>query len=289
MQLDLTSQVRLRLTGADRVRYLNGQVTNDIRKISGDRILWAGVTNHKGKLEALVAIHEGPTEDILVDGPEALRDFLPLRLEKYIIADEVELTDVTETTCQFHCLGKCPELPPGCRKISAQRLGEPGWDVWGPMELRETLASLSPTLPAELAEQLRIERGIPGWETELARDILLPEAGLEAWTVDYHKGCYIGQEVISRMKSAGKVNRKLERLIAVDGARPEAGWLLFPQEGAGDGAKPCGEITSSIYHPKLEKVVALGYVRREHLGHGARFLTGPDANSLFARIEIRNP
>lgn len=287
--LDLTPQVRLRLTGADRVRYLNGQVTNDVRRASQDSLLWACVTNHKGKLEALVAIHAGPEGEIYVDGPEALRDFLPLRLEKYIIADDVELTNVTEETAQFHFLGDCPDLPTGCRKISAQRLGLPGWDVWAPVNLAEQLRSLSPTLPFDEAEALRIDHGIPGWESELACDILPPEAGLETWTVDYHKGCYIGQEVISRMKSAGKVNRKLVRLIHVDGPAPEAGWSLFPDGTEVETAKSCGEITSCIYHPKHEKVVALGYVRREHLGHNVRFLTSPDANSLFSRIEIRNP
>jgi folate-binding protein YgfZ len=215
-----------------------------------------------------------------------LRDFLPLRLGKYIISEDVTLDDVTEETTQYHFLGDCPELPQDCRKVAASRLGEPGWDVWGPAHLQETLGVLAPILSLEETEQRRIEHGIPAWDAELARDILPPEAGLETWTVDYHKGCYIGQEVISRLKSVGKVNRKLVQLGNLAGPGPEVGWLIYPEA---DPTKACGEVTSAIYHGKLEKVVALGYVRREHLSVGSTFLTGPAPDSLFSRIELRNP
>ncbi len=283
--LDLTSHVRLRLTGPDRVRYLNGQVTNDVRKAAADAVLWAGVTNHKGKLEALVSIHAGLDGALEVDGPASLREFLPLRLEKYLIADDAVFEDISEQTTQFHFLDEGTELalPAGVGKLACRRLGVPGWDVWGPSGFCPAGTELSHAA----AEMLRIDHGIPSWENELARDILPPEAGLETWAVDYHKGCYIGQEVISRLKSVGKVNKLLVRLVNGSGPAPEAGWEIFPAEPG--TTKPCGHITSSIYHPGLEKVVALGYVRREHSAAGTPLLTGPDAHSLFSRIEIRTP
>ena len=287
--LDLSDHVRLRFTGNDRVRYLNGQVTNDVRKISTTSALWACITNHKGKLEALVTIHDGGDGAIYLDGPPELREFLPGRLARYIIADDVVLEDVSESTVQAHFLEEKPVLPEGFRAVACSRLGVPGWDVWGPAEKGDELFALEPALSPETEERMRIAHGIPGWATELARDILPPEAGLETWAVDYHKGCYIGQEVISRLKSVGRVNRQLQCFVLESGPELEAGWLIFPAESPeSEPPKSCGEITSAIWHPELEKSVALGYVRREQIASGNRFLAGPDADCLHSRIAIRN-
>lgn len=288
--IDLSSHVRLRLTGADRVRYLNGQVTNDVRKISPDSALWACVTNHKGRLEALVTLHAGPEPEgaIYVEGPEALRDFLPARLEKYIIADDVTLEDITEETSLLHVIGDLPELTGEFRAVACARFGVPGWDVWSDSQTTNSLSE-GQDAPAPCSELLRIENGMPSWDNELSQDILPPEAGLETWAIDYHKGCYIGQEVISRLRSVGRVNRHLERLVSVEGA-PEAGWLLFPENMDPAAPKSCGEITSCIWNPALEKTVALGFVRREHIAASARFTAAPDATGLSGHhclLELR--
>ena len=279
--ISLTPQVRLRFTGADRVRYLNGQVTNDVRKLQPGVVQWAGVTNHKGRLEALVAVHDGADGALYVDGPAALRDFLPARLEKYIIADEVVCEEVSEETIQAHFLEVKPELSAEFRVLACERYGVPGWDVWGPAALQAALPK--PAMETAEVELLRVERGIPGWETELQGGVLLSETGLEAWAVDFHKGCYIGQEVISRLKSVGRVNRHLAKLISLDGIPPEAGWSLYAESDR----SPCGELTSVVWHPGLQKTLALGYVRREHLGTDTRFLTGPCSERLFSQLGIR--
>lgn len=288
--IDLSSHVRLRFSGGDRIRYLNGQVTNDVRRIAQDSLQWACVTNHKGKLEALVTIHAGPDDAVYVDGAPELQNFLPARLEKYIIADDVAVEDVSETTAQAHFLGDCPPLRPGYRVLACQRFGVPGWDVWCAASERETLISLAPIVSAEAVELLRIDHGIPAWSSELDRDILPPEANLDAWAIDYHKGCYIGQEIISRLKTSGKVNRLLQRLITVGPETLEQGWLIFPESTyRPESPKPCGEITSCIWHPKLEKSVALGYVRREQIASDLRFYAGPEFALIKCQIEIRNP
>ena len=282
----LTSHVRLRFTGPDRVRYVNGQVTNDVRKVQPGVVLWAGVTNHKGRLEALVAIHQGGDEALYVDGPGALREFLPTRLEKYIIADDVVCEDISDDTVQAHYLKKPAGLPGDFRVLACNRYGVPGWDVWGPVALASSLPS--PSLSHEAAELLRIDHGIPAWESELQGDVLLPETGLESWAVDYHKGCYIGQEVVSRLKSVGHVNRHLTRLISHSGPAPEAGWLLYSQSPEGVSSKSCGEITSVVWHEGLQKTLALGYVRREQLASLTPLLTGPRVESLISQITVRN-
>ena len=284
--LPLNHQVRLRFTGSDRIRYLNGQTTNDVRKLRPGVVQWAGVTNHKGKLEALVAIHAGDDDALYVEGPGALREFLSTRLEKYIIADDVTCEDVSARTVQAHFLEIPPPLPSSFRVLSCNRLGVGGWDVWGPVDLAASLPP--PSLSHEAAELLRIDHGIPAWESELQGDVLLPETGLETWAVDYHKGCYIGQEVVSRLKSVGHVNRHLARLISHTGPAPEVGWLLYAPSPEGNFTKSCGEITSTVWHDRLQKTLALGYVRREQLTSFSPLLTGPRVGSLFSQITVRN-
>ena len=114
-------------------------------------------------------------------------------------------------------------------------------------------------LDETLADLIRIEAGVPRWGQELDENTLPPEAGLEPTHIDYHKGCYIGQEVISRLKSVGHVNRQLTGFIAEGGTPLAAGLRLFP---AGAGAASVGLLTSVAFSFALEKTIALGYLKR---------------------------
>jgi len=109
-----------------------------------------------------------------------------------------------------------------------------------------------------LAETLRIEAGIPRWGFELGEDTLPPEAGLDRTHIDYHKGCYIGQEVISRLKSVGHVNRQLTGFVSEAGAPLSPGMAIF----AAASATQTGVLTSAAYSFALEKPIALGYLKR---------------------------
>lgn len=275
--LNLTPYVKLRLTGPDALRYLNGQVSNDVRRIAAGESLPACVCTHKGKLEALVMISR-TAEGFYLTAEPALRDFLPLRMEKYLIADDAVLEDVTEEFDVVHVFGG-HLAPGGVMTFKATRMGVPGGDVWTE---KGGASEVEFTDPA-LVELWRIERGLPAWETEL-EGILPPEARLEATAIDYYKGCYTGQEVISRLRSVGQVNRRLERLVAADSARIEPGWLLFTLEG--DSARTAaGKITSSAWHPGLEKWIALGFVKRS--AAGANLIAAQDADAPAVPVEIR--
>src|SRR5580692_7594035 len=90
--IDLSDRAKLRLTGADRVRYLNGQVTNDVRRVTAQETQYACVTTAKGRIEADVFLHADPDgEALLLDAEPDLREPLALRLEKYIVSDDVTL------------------------------------------------------------------------------------------------------------------------------------------------------------------------------------------------------
>ena len=254
---DLRGRVKLRLTGADRVRYLNGQVTANVQTLAPGESRAACVTTAKGRLCADIFVH-ATAEALYADADAAVRETLPPRLERYIISDDVTLDDVSEDFRLLHLLGGAMEHP-GIREgaafsSSVNRFGRIGLDVWMP-----GLSPIYPILDEELLEALRIEAGIPRWGRELDENTLPPEAGLERTHIDYAKGCYIGQEVISRLKSIGHVNRRLVGFSA-GGTEPlHPGMRLFAPGGA---AAEIGVLTSAAWSFALEKPVALGYLKR---------------------------
>ena len=123
-----------------------------------------------------------------------------------------------------------------------------------------------------MVETLRIEAGIPRWGAELSEDTIPVEAGLDKTAIDYHKGCYIGQEVISRIKSVGHVNKELQGFISTDDRPLKAGMLLATPDAPD---RKAGWLTSVTYSFALEKPVALGYLKR---GTAAETLNARPAN-----------
>ncbi len=246
--IDLGGRAHFRLTGADRVRYLNGQVSNDIRRVSAQTALPACVMNAKGKLNGVVWV-TADDDALLLDTDGPLREEMAARLERYIISDDAELADLSDTFRLYHCLGTVP----GLVGAASRRFGMEGTDLLLPTgaEPPEGL----PILSAETTETFRIEQGIPQWGAELDENTLPAEAGLDATAVDFHKGCYIGQEIVSRIKSVGRVNRQLTGFATE--APLAIGTPLLTAEG-----KEAGRITSASWSFALEKTVALGYLKR---------------------------
>ena len=270
---DLSSRAKLRMTGADRVRFLNGQISNDVRKAQPDVAIRACVLNAKGKINAdVMIVSDG--DSLLIDAEPDAREQLAARLERYIIADDVQIEDVTDSFALFHITGPSTPALAGANAIAkAERFGTPGVDMWLPREKYEAaLQGLSMSLPscdADCAELLRIERGIPRWGRELTDEIIPTEANLEASAIDYAKGCYIGQEVISRMKMSGQTNKRLCGLLAVDDAAFTAGMRLFAD------AKDVGWVTSVVQSARLGRTIALGFVKRGFQAPGTRLELHP--------------
>lgn len=262
---DLSARLKLRLTGADRVRFLNGQVTGNVTRLSAGQALPACVTTAKGKLCAEAMLHT-TSDALLLDVDATLRESLLPRLERYIIADDVTVEDLTDELHLIHLLG---DLAPAADLTDAalcvdraHRFGRAGWDL---ILSAEAFAKVWPVLTAsvatldeELLETIRLEAGMPRWGFELTENTLPPEAGLDRTHIDYHKGCYIGQEVISRLKSVGHVNRELSGFISTGGPLVPGARLFAP----GDDEHPIGTLTSVAFSFALEKPIALGYLKR---------------------------
>lgn len=262
---DLSSRLKLRLSGADRVRFLNGQVTANVTRLASGHAMPACITTAKGRLCGEAILHT-TADTILIDADAALRESLPSRLEKYVVADDVTLEDATDDLRLVHILGN---VAPGADLTDAavsvdraHRFGRDGWDLVLRPEVFESLwpamIASAVVLDDELQEIIRIEAGIPRWGLELDENTLPPEAGLDRTHIDYHKGCYVGQEVISRLKSVGHVNRELTGFIS-RGDALEIGARLF---APGDDEHPIGTLTSVAFSFALEKPVALGYLKR---------------------------
>jgi tRNA-modifying protein YgfZ len=267
---DLSARTKLRLTGVDRVRFLNGQVTNDVRKANASFSMPACVLNAKGKMDALIFVSAGP-DDLFLDAAAELRATLLQRLERYVIADDVIIEDVTGQFSLFHLTGEiAPVLSNDTNWRRAKRFGAAGWDLLVAAKehdrVRQLLSASYPFCDAECAERLRIEQGIPRWGRELTGEIIPVEANLADDAIDYAKGCYIGQEVISRIKMSGQTNKRLCGLISLDDLPPQPGMKLAAPSAP---EKEAGWITSATRSKRLGKEIALGYVKRGFNSAGA--------------------
>ena len=256
-RIDLGFPALLEFRGPDAVRFLNGQLTQDVRRIAGGSLaLPSCVTDAKGRLQFRVWITESADGAIRVEGPADSAEALEARLTRYLIADDVEVSDHTGEWSLAHFTGILPEAPQGVVSRQSERFGLPGTDWWIPAGAEIAFPENIQLLDGDALESFRIARGIPLWGVELTEGLLPPEAGLEATDISYQKGCYIGQEVISRIKSAGKVNKYLTRL-AFDAAVSVDGAILTDAEG-----KAAGELTSVSPETENGSRRALGYLKR---------------------------
>jgi folate-binding protein YgfZ len=188
------SPALLEFRGPDAVRFLNGQLTQDVRRVVGGKIsLPSCVTDAKGKLQFRVTITEADDGALWITGPTGSAEALEARLTRYLIADDVEVADLTGRYVLVHFIGAVPDPLPGVMVRESNRYGVSGTDWWVPSGLNMDLPQHALMTEEEL-ETLRIESGVPTWGRELVEGVLPPEALLDATDISYNKGCYIGQE-----------------------------------------------------------------------------------------------
>ena len=252
--VNLSGRAKWQLTGGDRIRYLNGQVTQDVRKASQEAAVYACVTDVKGRIcgDVFVRVSDGG-EALWVDSEAHLAEELGIRLERYIIADDVELAEITDEWGLWHAFGMASE---GISGVRAERFGVPGVDVWLPSG--ETPSFSGVELTADEVETIRIVRGVPRHPNELNLRTFPPEAGLEARAMDFSKGCYIGQEVLSRIRTTGKMPRCLVRWALSEATVA----VTVGAEIATVEKAMVGEVTSVTRDPVSGLQVGLGYVKQ---------------------------
>lgn len=315
--VDLSSRARLCVVGADRARFLHGQVTNDIRKLRPGEGCYTAITTAKGKMESDANVF-CLGEELLLDAEPGQGPKLISRLGKYMVADDVQIVDVAAEYGLLSVLGpraeeviRAPgwfaEIPGrayGSVKAAEGAAGEtylarnprlgdagrlPGFDLFVPAgrlaAVAEELVGVAERLGGRACgwqafETCRIEAGIPRFGMDMDENQIPLECGLEARAITYTKGCYIGQEVINRIHSVGHVNRELRGLWLADDlpGLPGRGEKLF------HAGKEAGYVTSAVKSPRFKANIALGYVRREAGGLGTELSVTVQGIQTRARV-----
>lgn len=256
--IELKDRAVFRLTGPDRVRYLNGQVTNDVSKTSGDVAIPACVCSLKGKVEFLVWITEREGS-LLIDGQLDQREDLFERLDRYLIADDCELIDETGEHRLIHHF--C-DMETG---VISRRITIPGRDLWLEPGVEVPFDSKD-EIGKETWDLLKIRSLVPEAPWEITGSEFPAELRLDEWAVDFHKGCYLGQEVISRIESVGRVKRKLSLISAEvpfqqnSAVRNSSGTEVRPTRGSKENSE--GDFLSLALFPAPEKAGYLHDVQR---------------------------
>lgn len=264
--LDRSAREQLRVTGSDRVSFVQGMVTHDVEKLGVGASLYVTMLTAKGAMIADARVLKRD-EDVLFDVEPGAGATVKAFLEKYLISEDAEVHLAPELAVlglvgprHTELLGK---LPPGAQ--SGMLLGLQGTpvDVLVHREaldpIREALRDI-PSVDAATAEVLRVEAGEPRWGAELVGTTIPLEASLER-AISYTKGCYIGQEVIARATHRGQMQRKLAGLLLGEQQPP-------PLTELRRGEKKVGWLTSLAHSVKLGQVIALGYVHRDSLAPG---------------------
>jgi folate-binding protein YgfZ len=288
---DRSDRALLVVAGRDRKGWLHNLVTNAVKTLADGDGVYAFAVDVRGRIQFDVNILSLP--DVLwldLHGPALPR--AKGHLERFHISEDVRLDDASAAYARLACMGPdsiglaarlgAPQLPDwpalthvalaadaargaalpsdGARLMRHDAAALPGFELFVPRDAApdwwDFLAGLG-AAPAGFAtlDVLRIEAGIPWPVRDLDESVVAPETGQVQRAVSYHKGCYLGQEVIERMRSRGSLARRLMRVELSDG-----GGLALPAPLEADG-REAGRVTSLVRHPLREACVGLAYVR----------------------------
>ena len=297
--VDLSHRGRLRLTGNDRIAYLHRIISNDVEGLSVGQGNYATILTNRGKIIADMNVYVFE-DSIGIETNAETTSVLYQELDKYLIADDVTIEDFTDRTgavglhgpksvelLEAICgldVGDLPEYHSviheidgrGVTCVRANETGEIGYNLctecesiewlWDTILTKGQAFGVAPVGLTAL-NSLRIEAGIPRYGAELGDSIFPGEAELEN-AISYEKGCYIGQEIVARMKYRGHPNRLLRGFEIADDTLPHSGDLLFNDD------TEIGWITSAVVSPTLGKSIGMGYVRMAFADEGSEIEVG---------------
>ena len=301
--VDLSFRGMLRLTGGERLRWLNGQISNDVKSLRDGEGKLAAVLTVKGRLLAELAVY-GLADAVLIDLQRDRAEPVRGALDRHIIADDVRVEDVSDRFARLMVVGPAAArivaaaveedvaaLAPWCHRekpigdapvrIAASRwLRLPAFELMVPIEAAEPLwTAFARHHPDRLRpvgmmalEWLRVEAGWPWFGIDYDEEHLLMEV-LTPDHVSLTKGCYIGQEVVIRIAHQGHLNKRLCGLAVAGDTIPQPGASIFM------GARTVGRLTSAVRSPALDRVIAMGILRQEcwEPGTPLRINAVPDA------------
>jgi folate-binding protein YgfZ len=244
--------------GRDALRYLNGQVTHDVKSLSKGKSILAAVLNGKGKFTGELWVKLNHSENLFFDAPSDCFQSLMRRLEMYIIADDVSIEMDTRLK-GYYFFGENPTEIFQAEIYESTRWGIKGWEIWSPHVL-----DFSPYLEVneEITEIFRIENGAPKWRVDFDETYFPQEAAWnETYGLHFAKGCYVGQEIVSRLRNVGRVNREI-KLIICDNASQDDDLKNLRGEKLKIGDQEIAPITSITYSPRYQSWIGLATLPR---------------------------
>lgn len=270
--IDLSARGRITVSGSEAVMFLNGLITNDLKTLDENHWMPAAFPNVQGRLLAAVRIVRR-AQDFLLDTEAATHEKVVKLIERFTLAGDFKVADVTQATALLSLQGgRAAEIVERISReeitlLPATHTAEKGFDVIVDAERKasvwQTLVDSGATPVSERVEEiLRIEAGIARYGRDMDETNVVTETNLDD-AVSYTKGCYLGQEIIVRIKHRGHVAKKLTGLRFETDQPIETGSVIKSAD-----AKEIGRVTSTTFSPKLKSTVGLGYVRYEQLAPG---------------------
>ena len=303
--IDLSFRTQVKFTGEDRIDFLQGMLSNDVKALRPGDGCPATLLTEPGRIVADLRVYAEESA-ILLDLDARIKEKTVEALDRFIIADDVEIADLSAhqvtlavqgpTAAEVLTTAGLSSLPEQelqhrdatiadvqVRVIRSDQTGKSGYEfqvasdraavVW------QALTQLDGLLPVGHAalNMLRVEAGIPWYGLDMDEDRIVLEVGLDR-AISFHKGCYLGQEVVERASARGHMNRLLIGFLLQDegpDGLPTRGDRLLKDD------KEVGWLTSVTTSPTLGRPIALGYVRREHGEPGTRLrIDRPDTDMI---------
>ena len=302
--LDLSGRGVLRITGPDRKSWLQGLVSADIQKLRDGTACYSVMMNPQGQLLTDMRVYALP-DALLIDLPPGTAATIPDHLDRFLIMEDAEIHNVSDDLALFSLQGPQAACVVSCvfgdewervpmwtaREATVEghavviarvsRTGEDGFDLFVPapaaVDVWTRLCTCRPHYLLELVgweafNTRRVEAGIPLWGFELDPSVVALEARLDH-AISRSKGCYVGQEIIARVDARGKVNNQLAGLTLPGETLPP------PASEIHVGDKRVGRTCTAVHSLRLDRNIALGYLRREHVTAGdAVIVRTPDGD-----------
>jgi aminomethyltransferase len=278
--INLSGRGEIRATGEDRARLLHAMSTNDIQRLNAGQGCYVFFLSAQGRILAdAYILNLG--DSLWIDTEPETRTKLFAHVDKYIIADDVTLTDESDEWSVVGIEGPFSAdrlraidvpVPPAdydvikwgrgfVSRISAT--GQPGFRFYLPAnelaQFTDLLQSAGVTEAAmQAVETVRLENGKPRYGADITERYLSQETN-QMHAISFAKGCYLGQEIVERVRSRAQIHRVLSPVRIQSPVAPKQGTKLRVDE------KDVGEITSSAFSPAFNEVVALAYIRVEQV------------------------
>jgi len=289
---------RIRVSGSEATMFLNGLITNDVKNLAPNRWMPAVFPTVQGRLIGVVRVIRGSEPSFLIDTETATHEAVLKTVSRFTLAGDFKVSDVTNETALLTIQGQGAaeilkknfeqavlDLPEngvvetnGVTILRASHTGEDGFDIVcdasSKAELQKALETAgAKPIGEDTFEILRVEAGIARFGVDMDETNVVPETNLDD-AVSYTKGCYVGQEIIVRIKHRGHPAKKLTKLRFETDQQIEPGAVIRSKEN-----QEIGRVTSAVISPRLGSI-GLGYVRYEHITEGTHVVVGDGIEAI---------